>query len=483
LTAIPSGQQAPSGAKSGGPARSIDTSVVIEEPVDARVGPRGSLEILSQAEIDKLLDTSNSGLYALFRNCALAVLNSGSESDNAKEIFDYYREFNVQILRHAWGIKLEITNAPAAAFVDGEMIHGIKEHLFAVLRDIIYTANEIISAGRLDSHDTASITNAVFHILRNARVLDVKTRPNLVVCWGGHSIGHEEYNYAKRVGYEFGLRGLDVCTGCGPGAMKAPMKGAGVGHAKQRITSGRFLGITEPGIIAAEPPNAIVNQLVIMPDIEKRLEAFLRVGHGIVVFPGGVGTAEEILYLLGVLLDPDNAEQPLPVILTGPRASAAYFEKIAQFIEATLGAQALTRLKLIIDDAAGVARHMVQGIDQVRAFRRRQNDSYNFNWLLRVPYELQQPFQVTHASMRALQLQRAQPMHRLAANLRRAFSGIVTGNVKENGVAAIERLGPYELAGDPALMRLLDELLAGFVAQGRMKLPGSAYRPCYRLVA
>ena len=458
-------------------------SVVIAESVDARVGPRGSLEILSQAEIDKLLDTSNTGLYTLFRNCALAVLNSGSESDNAKEIFEHYRNFDVQILRHAWGIKLEITNAPAAAFVDGHMIHGIKEHLFAVLRDIIYTANEIISAGRLDSQDPASITNAVFHILRNARVLDVKTRPNLVVCWGGHSIGDAEYRYAKRVGYEFGLRALDVCTGCGPGAMKAPMKGAGVGHAKQRITDGRFLGVTEPGIIAAEPPNAIVNQLVIMPDIEKRLEAFLRLGHGIVVFPGGVGTAEEILYLLGVLLDPANAQQPLPVVLTGPRASAAYFDKIARFIEGTLGVAALTRLKVIIDDPAGVARYMVHSFEQVRSFRRKQNDSYNFNWLLRVPYELQQPFQVTHASMRALELHRAQPPHRLAANLRRAFSGIVTGNVKEYGVAAIEQHGPYELAGDADIMRLLDELLTGFVAQGRMKLPGSAYRPCYRLVA
>ena len=480
---MPTVPQAAAGANPGGAGQALDASVVIEESVDARVGPRGSLEILSQAEIDKLLDTSHTGLYTLFRNCALVVLNSGSESDNAKEIFEHYRNFDVQILRHAWGIKLEITNAPAAAFVDGHMIHGIKEHLFAVLRDIIYTANEIISAGRLDSQDPASITNAVFHILRNARVLDVKTRPNLVVCWGGHSIGDAEYRYAKRVGYEFGLRALDVCTGCGPGAMKAPMKGAGVGHAKQRITDGRFLGVTEPGIIAAEPPNAIVNQLVIMPDIEKRLEAFLRLGHGIVVFPGGVGTAEEILYLLGVLLDPANARQPLPVVLTGPGASAAYFDKIAHFIEGTLGAAALTRLKVIIDDPAGVARYMVQSLEQVRSFRRKQNDSYNFNWLLRVPYELQQPFQVTHASMRALELHRAQPLHRLAANLRRAFSGIVTGNVKEYGVAAIEQHGPYELAGDADIMRLLDELLTGFVAQGRMKLPGSAYRPCYRLVA
>jgi pyrimidine/purine-5'-nucleotide nucleosidase len=466
----------------GGPAE-LDAAILVADSVDARVAPRGSLENLSQAEIAKLLDTSQTGLYQLFRNCALAVLNSGSDEDNAKKIFERYRNFEVQIVRHAWGIKLQISNAPAAAFVDGEMIHGIKEHLFAVLRDVIYTANEIIGVGHLDAQDPASITNAVFNILRNARVLDHKSRPNLVVCWGGHSIGDAEYRYAKRVGYELGLRGLDVCTGCGPGAMKAPMKGAGVGHAKQRITHGRFIGLTEPGIIAAEPPNAIVNQLVIMPDIEKRLEAFVRLAHGIVVLPGGAGTAEEILYLLGVLLDPANAAQPLPVVLTGPASSAGYFEQIAHFIEGTLGAQALTRLKLIIDDPAGVARHLVSAFEQVREFRRRQNDSYNFNWLLRVPYDMQQPFEVTHASMRALELHRAQPLHRLAANLRRAFSGIVTGNVKEVGVAAIERYGPYEIAADPEIMPLLDELLTAFVAQRRMKLPGSVYRPCYRLVS
>ena len=466
-----------------GGAAELDAAVVVADSVDARVAPRGSLENLSQAEIAKLLDTSQSGLYQLFRNCALAVLNSGSDEDNAKEIFERYRNFEVQIVQHAWGIKLQIRNAPASAFVDGEMIHGIKEHLFAVLRDVIYTANEILGVGRLDARDPASITNAVFNILRNARVLEHKSRPNLVVCWGGHSIGDAEYRYAKRVGYELGLRALDVCTGCGPGAMKAPMKGAGVGHAKQRITHGRFIGLTEPGIIAAEPPNAIVNQLVIMPDIEKRLEAFVRLAHGIVVLPGGAGTAEEILYLLGVLLDPANAAQQLPVVLTGPTSSAGYFERIAHFIEGTLGAPALTRLKLIIDDPAAVARHLVGAFEQVREFRRRQNDSFNFNWLLRVPYELQQPFEVTHASMRALELHRRQPMHRLAANLRRAFSGIVTGNVKEVGVAAIERYGPYEIAADPEIMPLLDELLTAFVEQRRMKLPGSVYRPCYRLVS
>jgi len=453
------------------------------EFVDARVGPRGSLENLSQGEIDKLLDSGQGGLYPLFRRCALAVLNSGAPTDNSKEIFDRYRDFDIRIVRHPYGVKLEMQNAPAAAFVDGQMIRGIKEHLFAVLRDVVFISNEILESGRFDLNDSASITNAVFHVLRNARLLDYKSRPNLVVCWGGHSIDAHEYQYSKNVGYELGLRGLDVCTGCGPGAMKGPMKGAAVGHAKQRIEHGRYIGITEPGIIAAEPPNPIVTQLAILPDIEKRLEAFVRLAHGIVVFPGGAGTAEEILYLAGILLDPQNAEQPLPIVLTGPRESAAYFEHIQRFLAATLGSEASRRLTLIVDDPPEVARRMVRGMQAVREFRRQCSDSYNFNWLLSIRREFQQTFEVTHAAMRALDLGRAQPAHQLAANLRRAFSGIVTGNVKEYGIQAIEREGPYELSGDPAIMRLLDELLAEFVAQRRMRLPGSVYRPVYRLVA
>jgi predicted Rossmann-fold nucleotide-binding protein len=453
------------------------------EFVDARVGPRGSLENLSQSEIDKLLDTGQGGLYPLFRRCALAVLNSGAPTDNAKEIFDRYRDFEIRIVRHPWGVKLEMQNAPAVAFVDGQMIRGIKEHLFAVLRDVVFISNEIIASGRFDLTDSASITNAVFHVLRNARLLDYKARPNLVVCWGGHSISASEYQYTKNVGYQLGLRGLDVCTGCGPGAMKGPMKGATIGHAKQRIEHSRYIGVTEPGIIAAEPPNPIVTQLAIMPDIEKRLEAFVRLAHGIVVFPGGAGTAEEILYLAGILLDPANHGQPFPIVLSGPRESAPYFEHISRFLAGTLGPEATRRLKLIIDDPPEVARHMVRGMHEVREFRRRQSDSYNFNWLLSIQPQFQQPFEVSHESMRALDLSREQPPHELAANLRRAFSGIVTGNVKESGIQAIERFGPYELAGDPAVMRPLDELLDAFVAQRRMRLPGSTYRPVYRLVA
>ena len=450
--------------------------------VDTLIAPEGRLEVLSKAEVVQLLDSGKGGLYNIFRNCALAVLNCGSTIDDGKELLDRFKSFDINILQRERGIKLEIKGAPAIAFVDGKMIKGIHEHLFAVLRDIVFVSNEVTGNPKFDLGRSEGITDAVFHILRNANVLKPQLNPNLVVCWGGHSINRAEYNYSKEVGYQLGLRGLDICTGCGPGAMKGPMKGATIGHAKQRFTGGRYLGITEPGIIAAESPNPIVNDLVIMPDIEKRLEAFVRVGHGICVFPGGAGTAEEILYILGILLHPDNAEIPFPLIFTGPETSREYFVQINEFIGQTLGAEAQKRYKIIVDDPELVAQEMQEGMKQVREYRKSRSDAYYFNWALKIDDEFQRPFAPTHENMRNLSLHKNQPVHVLAANLRRAFSGVVAGNVKEEGIRTIEKYGHFEIHGDKEIMGPMDALLASFVSQSRMKLAGKAYTPCYRVV-
>jgi predicted Rossmann-fold nucleotide-binding protein len=454
-----------------------------QDLVDALISPEGHLEVLSKVEVNKLLDTSQGGLYRLFRNCSLAVLNSGNYMDDGKELLERYRSFDIRVLQEERGIKLAVKGAPASAFVDGKMIKGINEHLFAVLRDVIYVSDEINDNPNFDLDTSAGITNAVFHILRNANILRPGRNPNQVVCWGGHSISRAEYDYTKEVGYQMGLRGLDICTGCGPGAMKGPMKGAAIGHAKQRIHDGQYLGITEPGIIAAESPNPIVNHLVILPDIEKRLEAFVRTGHGIVVFPGGVGTAEEILYLLGILLHPENQGLPFPLIFTGPRSARSYFTQIDQFIADTLGEEVQKRYRIIIDDPVAVAREMLEGIRAVRAFRKERDDAFYFNWLLKIDPEFQRPFAPTHENMRNLELRKDQDRHLLAANLRRVFSGVVAGNVKDEGIRAIEEHGLFEIRGDKRIMGPMDSLLTAFVAQSRMKLPGKEYSPSYRIVA
>lgn len=232
--------------------------------IDARISPNGSLDVLSRLEVGKLLNTSQGELYPLFRNSSLAVLNYGGHLDDGRELLERYKNFDIRVIQEERGIRLDLRNAPSSAFVDGKMIRGINEHLFSVLRDIVYVDDTINNNPRFDLQTSDGITNAVFHILRNAGIMRPRTNPRLVVCWGGHSITPAEYDYSKEVGYQLGLRGLDICTGCGPGAMKGPMKGATIGHAKQRIANGQYLGITEPGIIASESPNPIVNDLVIL---------------------------------------------------------------------------------------------------------------------------------------------------------------------------------------------------------------------------
>lgn len=459
--------------------RNAIISEFVTEKIDASIAPGKVMSLLSPNEVNALPADKSGKLYDLFRRCALAVLNSGSLEDNAAEILKAHADFEIQVIQQSRGVKLSLQNAPISAFVDGTILQGMREQLFSVLRDVVFMHNTLINDPRVSLDTTEGITDAVFKLLRHANILKTGADDRLVICWGGHSISREEYEYTKAVGYEMGLRGLNIGTGCGPGAMKGPMKGATIGHAKQHIRTGRYIGITEPDIIAAEPPNPIVNELVILPDIEKRLESFVRLAHGIIVFPGGVGTAEEILYLLGIMTHPKNKGVPFPLIFTAPECSRDYFTTIDDFIRSTLGEEATQYYKIIIGDPERVAQEMKQGIEDVYEFRRAQKDAYYFNWKLHIPFEFQVPFAPTHQAMSQLEIRPGLETHRLAANLRRAFSGIVAGNVKETGLQLIEKYGPYRIRGDQGMMSLLDTLMRGFIDQGRMKLGSAAYEPCY----
>ena len=445
------------------------------------IRPSGVLQILSQQEAKLLSEQESPELNQLLKQCVLAVLNTGSKEDSGKALMEAFPDFHINVRAKGRGLQIELLNPPKQAFVDGELIVGLQEHLTSVIRDLVYNKNKIVDSGQFDLNDSFGITNAIFHIARNANILKPGVAPNIVVCWGGHSISIEEYKYTKHVGYELGLRNLDICTGCGPGAMKGPMKGGMLGHAKQRYPQGRFIGITEPGIIAAEAPNAIVNELVIFPDIEKRLEAFLRIGHGIIIFPGGPGTMEELLYLLSVLLEPMNKNIPFPVVLTACEAYADYFEMVKTFLLATLGEKALSRLQIINQETTEVAQTMRQGLTYVHEYRKATSDAYYFNWNLYIPEELQRPFEPTHENMAALNLHKDQPVHQLASELRRAFSGIVAGNVKQDGIERVQKYGRFKLHGDKEIIEALDGLLRQFVEQKRMKISGD-YTPCYELV-
>ena len=333
------------------------------------------------------------------------------------------------------------------------MIRGIQEHLFAVLRDIVYIHGEVVRARQLRPARvrTASPTRCSTSCATPA-CCSRACGPTSSSAGAATRSAARSTTTPRRWATSSGLRGLNVCTGCGPGAMKGPMKGATIGHAKQRIRDGRYIGLTEPGIIAAEPPNPIVNQLVILPDIEKRLEAFVRAG------PRHRGVPGRRRHGRG---NPLPARHParsgerraaVPGDLHRARAERGVLRADRRASSPPRSASACAqRYRIIIDDPAEVAREMLRGMDAVREFRRRAATTPTTSTgCCASRTSCSSPSSRRTRRMAALELRRDQPPHELAANLRRAFSGIVAGNVKEQGIAAIERARPVRAARRPA---------------------------------
>lgn len=72
------------------------------EKVNVKISPRGQLEVLSQREVSSLLDSSQTGLYSLYRNCSLAVLNSGADVDDTEAFW-----MLTQILKLSFSKRIE----------------------------------------------------------------------------------------------------------------------------------------------------------------------------------------------------------------------------------------------------------------------------------------------------------------------------------------------------------------------------------------
>jgi predicted Rossmann-fold nucleotide-binding protein len=456
-----------------------------------RVTPENTcLETLSPLEIASVVEAWRGRQRDLIARCVLAVLNSGAESDNVRELLAAYHDFDLELIETPRGLEVELKNAPAVAFVHYEfetdrgtvlrpkLIEGLREHIFSVIRDLAFVAGEIERTGKYDLGSSAGLTDAVFLILRNAGLFTKTGRHKVVTCWGGHAIDAGEYQYSLEVGNQCGLRFMDVITGCGPGAMRGPMEGATIGHAKQRMTDGRYIGITEPGIIASEAPNPIVNPLVIMPDIEKRLEAFVRLGQGLIVFPGGVGTLEEISYILSILTHPKNRGLPFPLIFTGPESARDYWAAVKDFLPKIFGPEVDRAYRLIVGNPEQVVLEVNKGLLAVKIHRDKRRESYYFNTGLHVPFLLQEPFVADHRTVARTVLKSGQTPWERGALLRRIFSAVVSGNVRPEGIRAVEAEGPFRLRGDRPLISAVDGLLTELAAQGRMSKSG-AYRPSY----
>ena len=101
--------------------------------LDGIVFPRGRLEVLSRIERDALATQRWApDLFERFRRCSFAVLLAGTAENLVDEWWDFYKSYEIRLVPEQRGIHLHLHNAPSAAFVDGEIVEGTREHLYAI---------------------------------------------------------------------------------------------------------------------------------------------------------------------------------------------------------------------------------------------------------------------------------------------------------------------------------------------------------------
>ncbi len=419
-------------------------------------------------EIARRIEAGNSG----FRETVAALIDiHKADNDDKRELREKFAGMEITPRRTDRGLVLRCTGVPPGSLLHGDLPERQKRQIAQAVRDFVMEPAfpEVAS-------ESAAVSRHVRSYVARTPLLDQAPRPRCFV-WGGHAVGRAEYDFAKETGYWDALgNGTEFLTGCGPGVMKAPFKGALVAYGKQdfhkRGVHRDYIGFSERGIIAAEAPNGIVSELVIFPDVEKRMEGFIRACHRGRIHPGGAGTVEELLTFLGVKSHPANQGLDYPLDLV-ERPGGEYFRRVLEWLRVCFG----DALDGLFQVHAGSPRDYAEHVHRTNGrldYSRLWNDELYF------PPEMQTPFAVTFASMESLDLSRDQEAFDLIVSLRRFFSALVHLAVKYPDDAEAWGGELPRINGDPEVLAATDELIRWFDADGRMKLRGEYRRP-YRI--
>ncbi|MGE3279051.1 MAG: pyrimidine/purine nucleotide monophosphate nucleosidase domain-containing protein [Candidatus Altimarinota bacterium] len=400
-----------------------------------------------------------------------AVLDTHqSNRDDVVHLRDKFAKMTVGTKREGTNFLLSLEQVPNGVTFDGKQLTRSQQDLITeVIRDTILTPD-------LSPRATPEEITAFTHdMAKRAGILDLDSGDSRVrtFIWGGHTIPPDEYAFAKEVGYWDGLRGMELITGSGAGVMRAPFVGASSGYRKQRLNDRKFIGFTEQGILAGEAPNTLLSTLCVFPDIEKRMEAFIRASHRGRVHPGGTGTMEEITTFLGMKMHPKNEGLSYPFDLV-ERPNGEYMKRLQEFFRICFSDALDGLMDFRVETPQDYHRHVDatnQGLDTTRLW----------NHELYIPPEIQKPFEVTFDSMEALDLSREQDPFQLVVNLRRFFSGMVYLVVKNPKMVDSWGKDRPKIKGDKKIIREVDELVRWFNDQKRLKMELKLTQLPYRI--
>ncbi|MBF0352179.1 MAG: DUF3412 domain-containing protein [SAR324 cluster bacterium] len=436
----------------------------------------------------------------ILKECLASVIENHNYGDDKQKLRDDFEgmQFYVEqsIKKNKIKLSLICHNVPDTALFDREHLTPAQFQQFSsIIRDLalpLYLPDNE-EPRRLNADDSPeTVSKWIKDFVHRTGLLDRGKRSVVSFVWGGHSLPTDyigefnEYRFAEKIGYFYTLintrhhkdknlaQPAEDITGSGPGIMKAPFKGSlQAFHELQQKINRFFIGFTEQGIMSAEKSNKLVDRLVVFPDIEKRMEAFIRAAHRGRVHPGGIGTLEEIMMFLSMKLHPRNHGLIYPFDWV-ERPGGQYFDMIDQYLKTCFKDSFLEHYQIFNNISPRTyALHIKES--NLKLDRR-----FLWNDHLYFPRELQTPFQVTFESVEALELYDDVGPYKLCENLRKFFSALVTLNIKRPEILESWGTDRPRLHGSSNVLKTTDHLIDKLTAAGRMKIEGEYMKP-YRI--
>jgi uncharacterized protein (TIGR00730 family) len=197
-----------------------------------------------------------------------------------------------------------------------------------------------------------SLNPAELHFYRVAVFGSARVRP-----------GDKEYAEVRQLASQLTRLGCDIVTGGGPGLMEAANEGAASSRGTARKT--RSFGLTIA--IPYEKANPYLDSVTAHRTFFSRLHHFVRMSQAFVIFPGGIGTALELMMVWQLLQVGFMTERP--VVLVGEM-----WKGLLEWMRREMAPRKLVNpedldlvhLSTSVEEVAGIIEAHKQKFDQAR---------------------------------------------------------------------------------------------------------------------
>lgn len=146
----------------------------------------------------------------------------------------------------------------------------------------------------------------------DAQLREAENKHFRVCIFGSARLKPEDHTYqiVLKLARDLALEGVDIVTGGGPGLMEAANRGVRAARTRRS----RSFGVTIDLPRVAEVANRHLDIKSSHKRFSSRLDEFMRLTHGVIVAPGGIGTMLELLYVWQLLQVGLIEERPLVLL-------------------------------------------------------------------------------------------------------------------------------------------------------------------------